>query len=225
MLPSNLALVDDDGAFTDYLADFLRHLGLTVEVFADSNELLAHPRAFDFGFYLIDLMLPGIDGVDLIQLLRQRSSAGLVVVSGRLAADTFARVMRAGADMYLAKPVQFEQVELAIRAVQRRAGAAAPSAQPWVLLHESAMLVAPDGTRVELSPADVALLSCFADADGKVVPRERLQAAIGRQGTAQGLNATVYRLRRRVERATPLAMPLQSRSRVGYVFRAPLRLA
>ncbi|MEK8052952.1 response regulator transcription factor [Ideonella sp. DXS22W] len=225
MLPSNLALVDDDAAFTEYLADYLRHLGVAVDVFADSNDLLAHDGGFGYGFYLVDLMLPGIDGVDLIQILRRRSSAGLVVVSGRLAADTFARVMRAGADMYLAKPVQFEQVELAIRAVQRRAGAPALAGQAWVLLRDSRQLVAPDGTHVELSPADVALLACFADVDGQVVARERLQVAIGREDADQGLNATVYRLRRRVERATPLTMPLQSRSRVGYVFRAPLRMA
>eukprot|EP01038_Epipyxis_sp_PR26KG_P002176 gene2176-3084_t len=121
MLPKSIALIDDDKDFSEFLAQYLRQLGSAVRVYSDSNDLLADPAAFSHDFYLVDLMLPGVDGVELIKILRRRTEAGVVVVSGRLDPDVFKNIVGVGADMYLAKPVQFEQVALAIKAVNRRA--------------------------------------------------------------------------------------------------------
>ncbi|MGQ0598160.1 response regulator transcription factor [Aquabacterium sp.] len=225
MLPKSLALIDDDKEYAEFLAQYLQEQGVRVDVFSDSNDLLVHADPYGYQFYLVDLMLPGIDGVDLIKLLRRRTSAGLLVVSGRLAPDVFKDVISAGADMYLTKPVQFEQVVLAIKAVHRRVGTVSHTQGEWRLERRTGQLVAPDGARVDLSDIDQTLMECFIEAQGEVVSRETLRQRIGRpddQEASDGLNATIYRLRRRIERATPLLVPLQSRSRVGYVFRAPL---
>lgn len=226
MLPSTLALVDDDRPYSDGLSRHLRDLGVNVTTFVDSTDLLACADPYNFEFYLTDLMLPGVDGVDLIKVLRRRSSAGVLAISGRLESDTFKQVVKAGADMYLCKPVQFEQVELAIEAVQRRIGATSPLQNTWRLDRRIAQLVAPDGARIDLSERDRALLECFVEADGEVVPRETLLRHLGGtsdQEASGGLNGTVFRLRRRIERATPAAVPLQAKSGVGYAFRAPLK--
>jgi DNA-binding response OmpR family regulator len=170
-------------------------------------------------------MLPGVDGVELIKVIRRRSDAGLLVVSGRLGPEVFASVMTAGADMYLAKPVQFDQVSLAIEAVQRRAGRDVSTNKPWKLDRAARELLVPDGARVTLSDADLIVLGCFVEAEGETVTREMLSQRLGRErddNGDNGLNAIIYRLRRRIERATPMLVPLQSRSRVGYWFRAPL---
>lgn len=225
MYPTTVALIDDDPEYAEYLAQHLSGEGMSVDVYRDSRDLLAATDAYDYDFYLVDLMLPGIDGVELIKVLRKRSNAGVLVVSGRLAPDVFRQVVDAGADMYLAKPVQFEQVVLAIQAVQRRVGSGAPAQTPWKFDRRARQLVAPDGVRVDLSDADVLVLECFAQAEGGTVTRETLRQRLGREpdaGGTDGLNAIIYRLRRRIERATPSLVPLQSRSRVGYVFRAPL---
>lgn len=227
MLPRNLALIDDDAEYSEYLAQHLRKQGVEVTVYDDSNTLLAEADMARFNFYLIDLMLPGVDGVELIKILRKRSDAGVLVVSGRLGPEVFAKVMTAGADMYLAKPVQFEQVALAIQAVQRRAGKANGGVQVWKFDRRARELIAPDSARVALSDADLAVLDCFIEAAGETVTREALSQRLGRprdEDGDDGLNAIIYRLRRRIERATPMLVPLQSRSRVGYVFRAPLSL-
>ena len=224
----NIALVDDDPEYTEFLAQYLRDRGARVDVFPDSNDLLAHHDPYGYDFYVLDLMLPGVDGAELIKVLRRRTDAGLLVVSGRLAPDVFRQVITAGADMYLAKPVQFEQVALAIQAVQRRIEASSAAQTVWKLDQRARQLIAPDGAKVDLSDADLSMLECFLEADGEVVSREMLRQRLGRtpdNDSADGLNATIYRLRRRIERATPALVPLQSRSRVGYVFRAPLRAA
>ncbi len=225
MLPKTLALVDDDAEFTEYLAQHLRERGVQVKVYSDSLQLLGDDLAFGYDFYVIDLTLPGIDGVQLIKVLRQRTDAGVLVISGRPGSQVFADVMVAGADMHLAKPLQFEQAELAIVAVNRRSGKTGLPELTWKLLRERQELVAPDGAHVALSDADVTVLDCFVLAQGETVSREVLRAKLGmdtNSEAADSLNAVIYRLRRRIERATELMVPLQSRSRVGYVFRAQL---
>jgi DNA-binding response OmpR family regulator len=225
MLPKTLALVDDDRAYSDGLTRYLRELGIAVDAFADSTDLLARADPYVFEFYVTDLMLPGVDGTGLIKVLRRRTNAGVLVVSGRVAADTFKQVITAGADMYLAKPVQFEQVALAITAIQRRMGLTDPVQNTWRLDRRIGQLVAPDGARIDLSAADLALVECFIEADGEIVTRETLLLRLGKAADLQttgGLNGTVFRLRRRIERATPAAVPLQTKSGIGYAFRAPL---
>jgi DNA-binding response OmpR family regulator len=226
MLPKTLALIDDDLEYTEFLSQHLREQGVRVTVFADSNDLLADEGAYGFDFYVVDLMLPGIDGLDLIKVVRRRSEVGLLVVSGHLGPQVFKEVVEAGADMYLAKPVQFEQVITAIFAIQRRAQPGNQSAAQWTLDRRARQLIAPDGAGIDLSDIDMALLSCLHGAKGEPVTRDALCRALGRtpDGDApDGLNAIVFRLRRRIERATPITAPLQSKARVGYVFRAPIK--
>jgi two-component system, OmpR family, response regulator len=225
MLPKTLALIDDDADFSEFLAQHLRERDVSVKVYGDSLQLLADEHAYDHDFYIVDLTLPGIDGVQLIKVLRMRTNAGLLVISGRHGSQVFADVMTAGADMHLAKPLQFEQAVLAIQAVHRRAGKTGLPELAWKLDRAANELIAPDGAHVQLSEADVTVLECFVQAHGETVNREVLREKLGMGldgETADSLNAVIYRLRRRIERATALMVPLQSRSRVGYVFRAPL---
>jgi two-component system OmpR family response regulator len=225
LYPSPIALVDDDPEFVDFLGQYLKELGMEVHVFRDSNDLLTVAEPYGFAFYVLDLGLPGVDGLELIRLLRRRSKAGILVVSGRLALDVFDTVILAGADMYLSKPVRFEQVALAIKAVQRRVAVPAEGAVSWRLDLRNSELIAPDNVRIALSAADLAVLECFLEAGGEVVPHAALCAKLGltpKDDSDNSLHAAIYRMRRRIERMTPISVPLQSQSRVGYVFRAPL---
>lgn len=225
MLPVTLALVDDDTEYCEFLAEHLRAQGVEVQAYTDSSDLLADIAPYRFDFYVLDLMLPGVDGSELVRILRKRTQAGVLIVSGRLGPEVFAEVINAGADMYLTKPVTFEQVELAIRAVHRRIMTTAKTATAWKLDKRRSMLTAPDGQTVELSPTDLVLMECFLKAQGTVVTREQIRELLEGTSAAESdnnLHATIYRLRRRIERVTPLAVPLQSQQKVGYQFRAPL---
>ena len=224
-LPSTLAIIDDDREYADYLAEHLRQRDVQVTVFHDSDEFLTAPAAFAFDFCVVDLMLPGVDGVDLVRLIRRRGPAGIVVVSGRVGPDVFESVLRAGADMYLMKPVRFEQVALAIEAVQRRIAAARGGQAVWRFDRTARKLLAPEGTRIDLSDNDAALVECFVAARGATVTRAELCQRLGRDPEAEAdnlLHAAIYRLRRRIERASPSMVPLQSEAKVGYTFRGEL---
>src|SRR5438045_4600274 len=156
MFPSTLAVIDDDSEYADYLGQYLAQRGVAVQVFSDSDDFLVSAGAFEFGFYVIDLMLPGVDGLDLVRLVRRKGPAGIVVVSGRVAPDVFESVLRAGADMYLMKPVRFEQVALAIEAVQRRVASSRSQLAVWRLDRAARKLITPDGAPIEPSDNDLA---------------------------------------------------------------------
>lgn len=227
MFPDHLALIHDDEAAA--LCEQLTQHGIHVDVFAAPTQLLAQESAYRYDFYVVDIGLHGDAGFDLIETLRAHSDAGVLVVSSLTAHDTFARALRAGADMVLAKPVPLEHVTLAIEAVQRRAAVASRANPAWQLDRRARRLLAPDGTHVDLSATDLAVLECFVASAGEVVTRDTLRERLGHpatngaRDTSDGLNATIYRLRRRIERATPALVPLHSKSRVGYVFRATLK--
>lgn len=229
MLPPTLTIVDDDADYREFLAQHLRRQGVRVRTFVDGNRLLADPEPFADAFYVIDLMLPGVGGEELIRILRLRSEAGVLVVTGKAESGVFEDVLTAGADMHLAKPVSLEQITLAIGAVYRRVVRQHDrTQQAWLLDTDRQRLTSPGGEVIELGDNDVTILSCFPSADGAVVPRETLCERLGRpvlDTSDNGLHAMIYRLRRRIEKVTGSVVPLQSQSRVGYVFKAPIRFA
>ena len=226
-LPATLSLIDDDADYRDFLAQHLQRQGVRVRGFEDSNQLLADASPFSDEFYVVDLMLPGVPGEELIRILRLRTDAGILVVTGKAETGVFQNVLTAGADMHLAKPVSLDQITLAISAVHRRVARAKDgSGRTWVLDLERRRLTSPDHDVIELGDNDLTILSCFPPADGGVVPRETLCERLGRpvlDTSDNGLHAMIYRLRRRIEKVTGAVVPLQSQSRVGYVFKAPIR--
>jgi DNA-binding response OmpR family regulator len=224
-LPATLAIIEDDREYADYLAGLLCQRGVAVTVFSDSDEFLTSSGAFGFEFYVVDLTLPGVDGLDLVRLIRRKGGAGIIVVSGRVGDNVFETVLRAGADMYLMKPVRVQQVALAVEAVQRRVAGSRTQASAWRLERATRTLVAPEGTRIELSEGDLAVMECFAAAEGATETRAALCERMGRDPQTEAdnlLHAAIYRLRRRVERATPSPLPLQSEAKVGYAFKGQL---
>jgi DNA-binding response OmpR family regulator len=225
ILPATVAVIDDDREYAEYLGKFLEQRGVRVQVFPDSDEFLTARGAYEFDFYVVDLMLPGVDGLDLIRLIRRKGPAGIVVVSGRVGSEVFDSVLRGGADMYLMKPVRFEQVALAIEAVHRRVESGRSQAAVWRFDRAAHKVIAPDGARIELSENDLALVECFVAADGATVTRATLCERLGRDAAIEAdnfLHAAIYRLRRRIERATASTVPLHSEPNVGYTFRGKL---
>lgn len=225
MFPKTLALIEDSLEFARFLAEYLTLQGVAVTVFNDSDDFLLAKQAYDFEFYIVDLQLPGVNGLDVVRLLRRRVQAGIVVVTGKEGSDVVDAVLDAGADMYVLKPASFEQVGITVRAVHRRNTRAATASTTWRLDANARTLTAPDGVCVPLGDNDLAVMNCFVGADGQAVSHALLCQQLGREASdesANWLHATIYRLRRRVEAAGAEPLPLNSQSRVGYVFRLPL---
>ena len=127
--------------------------------------------------------------------------------------------------IYFTKPIRFEQILLAIQAVERRAEARTQVAEVWKLDAKAMLLFTPKKVTVRLSDTDLVLMRCFLEAEGQTVTQATLFERLGKAQSSDSdnwLHATMYRLRHRLEQATEEAVPLQSKPRVGYVFRAKL---
>lgn len=191
-------------------------------VFEDSDEFLLSPSAFDYDLYVVAVRQPGVSGLDLVRLIRRRSQAGVIALGED---DDMVRALDTGADMLLGPQATGEQINAALRAVQRRTRPGPVVEPAWILDDARALLSAPGGQEVSLSESELQVMRCFAEAQGQPVPRgQMMQRLWGSTDPSMdnALHATVYRLRRRIEQAGCAMAPIQSVSRVGYSFRAPL---
>jgi len=216
---AGIAIIDDDREYASNLAEYLTARRFRAQVFRSAEAFLAAPEGA-FAYHLVDLGLPGLDGLDLIALLRARGSRAIIAITGRLGPDAFNSALVAGADLYLAKPIRFDQVVFSIQALQRRFAPEAGAVEPhWRLLPEAAALRPPgDGGAIPLTPHELGLLQALTLAEGATLSRRALAHHLGIEPGADfgNLSALIYRLRRKIEAASPSPAPIRTVHGIGY---------
>ena len=216
--PNSICIVDDDVDYVAYLERYLTARGCSVQTYASAEEFLDAPEAISFEFFLLDLTLPGADGVDLIALIRAHSHAGIVVISGRMGPDAFSNALATGADMFINKPVRFDQVHQAILSVSRRTAPYHKGLKSWTFDAHSAALTCPAGQHASLTPTEVKLVGRLMLDEGVPVPRSVLAdaAGIAQSKDDRNLDAAMFRLRRHIEDQTNQPAPLKTIHGIGY---------
>lgn len=220
-LPERVCVVDDDMDFANFLTRYIETQGLKTACFFSAEEFLQSREIGEFDFFIIDLGLPGLDGVDLISIIRAHNQAGILVVSGRLGPDAFIAALSAGADMVLNKPVRFDQVFHAIQSISRRlpgAAAKTSSRAQWSITADGNTLISPGGEQIPLTPVETRLINRLRDDAMAPVSRTDLTLAAGISGEAaqRNLDATIFRLRRKIEQKAKSPAPLRTSHGVGY---------
>ena len=215
----SVCIVDDDAEYGEFLAQFLRSQGMEVHLFGSGNGFLEAGDIGRYDFYVIDLGLPGIDGVDLIMLIRAQTQAGLIIISGRMGPDAFNAGLSAGADMFLNKPVRFDQVLQAIRTVMARVSRGDTGKPLWMLDIAESELRCSQGPNVKLTPLELQILQTLAAARPQGCDRKTLGAEIGMQDAAatRNLDAAIFRLRKKIETTTKRAAPIRTLHGIGYL--------
>lgn len=217
--PRSVCIVDDDHDYVAYLERYLVARGCSVLAYASAEEFVDSPEAMSCDFFLLDLTLPGADGVDLIVMIRAHSQAGIVVISGRMGPDAFSNALATGADMFINKPVRFDQVYQAILSVSRRTMTHKQKPKPWIFDARKAALTCPSGQQASLTPTEAKLVACLMrDPDGSPLARDELAAAAGiaQSKDDRNLDAAMFRLRRHIEDQTNQPAPLKTVHGVGY---------
>ncbi len=225
IFPRNLCIVDSDADFVAFLAHYLEAQGATSALFGSAEEMMNAGPFETYDFFVIALELPGFDGVDLIALIRAGSDAGILAISGRLGADAFNSALTAGADMFLAKPVRFDQVYYAIKSIWRRVlGKPARASRNWQISADASQLHAPDGAVIRLTRTEARIIQCLRGAKGEPVSRADLAEAGRVTGSAdnRNLDAAISRLRRKIERNTGLTSPFRTAQGLGYQLSAAI---
>lgn len=223
----DICVIDDDEEFTSFVSRYLTSVGHIVRGYVTPQDFLADPVALQSDIFLVDLMLPGIDGIDLVSLIRANGDAGIIVVSGRMGADAFTAALAAGADMFVNKPVRADQIAQAINSLGRRLGgvAKAPSLV-WRLDVGKGLLISPRGQEIRLGPLEQSIVAALAGAGDGGCSRAQLAelSEVAPSADHRNLDAAMFRLRRKIESATGKPSPIATLHGKGYGLNAPLEV-
>ncbi|HVL85326.1 MAG TPA: response regulator transcription factor [Pseudonocardia sp.] len=202
---TRVLLVEDDARIRQALAMALADAGCDVVGAASGEEALHRLGTTEVDVVLLDLMLPGIDGLDVCRRLRAEGDLPIIIVSARTDSDEVIEGLEAGADDYVTKPVVAGELAARIRALirRRRPATAAVLRLGDVEVRPDEGVVCRDGEEVHLTRTEFRLLVELAAAAGRVVTREELlQRVWGYDYFADTrlLDVHIRRLRRKIER-------------------------
>ncbi|SFK28901.1 response regulator transcription factor [Celeribacter neptunius] len=224
-----IILVEDDADLRESLLDCLHASGRNAYGAGSAREFYRLLATQEADIAVVDLNLPDEDGFSLIRFLREeRPQTGIVLLSGHATVSNRIEGLRTGADVFLAKPVAYDEFDAAIQSVSRRLATLAGSdkggqgAGSWVFDQKGLRLIAYDGQMVFLTNQEARLLSILADADEKIVPHDTLLSRLGYSLDDAGkrcLSAVLVRLRSKVKDTTGLTMPIQALRGQGYLAR------
>ncbi len=218
--PARILIVEDEPKLAALLADYLRAAGHQTEQVGDGRQVMDAFAAGRHDLILLDLMLPGIDGLQLCRELRAQSGVPIVMLTAR--ADEADRLMglELGADDYIAKnPFSPREVVARVKAVLRRSRPQ-PAAEPPLQIDEAGLRASWQGRDLELTPIEFRLLRTLAANPGRVYARAQLLDQVhedGRVVTERAVDSHVKNLRRKLE-AAGAADCIRSVYGVGYRF-------
>ncbi|MCR9257635.1 MAG: response regulator [Alphaproteobacteria bacterium] len=205
---NHILVVDDDRRLRALLSRYLTENGFRVSVAADASEARQMMGAFDFDLAVVDVMMPGENGIDLTRDLRSKGALPILLLTAMDEPADRIRGLEGGADDYLTKPFEPRELVLRISSILRRARStpARPAAETLGLggivvnLSTGILHRAEDGEEFgRLTTAELAMLSALAAKMGEPVSRDDLAAATGADGGERALDVQVTRLRRKIE--------------------------
>lgn len=226
-LDAHLLIVDDDERIRDLLKKFLVRNGFLVTAARDAAHARRVLSGLDFDLIVMDVMMPGEDGITLTTSLRETSTTPILLLTAK--GDTEHRIqgLEAGADDYLAKPFEPKELLLRINAILRRMPEAPAEVATPKILHlgpvrydiEKGEMWQGDQP-VRLTATESQLMRIFSSCPGEPVSRARLVEDLGRgKGQAQerAVDVQITRLRRKIETDPKQPRYLQTVRGAGYM--------
>ena len=216
----HLLVVDDDDRIRDLLRRYLSREGLRVTTAADAAAARRLVETLDFDLVVVDVMMPGEDGFSLTRWLRKRGPTPVLILTARGLPDDRIEGLSLGADDYLPKPFEPQELLLRIEAILRRAGPK-PTGPRSVKLGDCAFdldrgRLSRGGAPVRLTEAEARLLKTLAL--NAHAPVDRLDlAGDGGEGSARAVDVQVTRLRQKLENDPKNPRYLQTVRGVGYM--------
>jgi two-component system, OmpR family, response regulator len=231
--PEHLLIVDDDADIRQLLGDYLRENGYRVTAAADGKGMRAALAAGMPDLIVLDVMLPGEDGISLCRAVRARSEVPIIMLTAR--GDDTDRIvgLEVGADDYVPKPFNPRELLARVKSVLRRANSLPPNLRReetrwftfagWRLDSITRNLTAPDGVVVPLSSTEFKLLRVLLDHPGRVLTRDQLiELMLSRDAGPfdRALDVQVSRLRQRLREDAKDPAIIKTVRGQGYVLAA-----
>ncbi len=217
-----ILLIEDDEAIAAPLAYALETEGFEVHLATDGRRGLEMAREVRPDLVLLDLLLPGIPGIEVCRALRRDSSVPILVISAKGAEADKVALLEVGADDYLTKPFGLRELVARVRAALRRSGG---SRQDQVLraggveLDPTRHEVKVEGRKVELTPKEFELLEVMMRRRGELLTRRFLIETVwGYPGETKTLDVHVGRLRAKLEKDPGQPRLIRTVRGLGYIF-------
>jgi two-component system response regulator BaeR len=216
---TSLYIVEDEPELAALVADYARAAGYVPTLFEDGQQALGAIRAAVPSLVVLDLMLPGLDGLSLCRAVREFSDVPVVMVTARVEEIDRLLGLDCGADDYLCKPFSPRELMARIKAILRRSRAA--PAQRRVHIDEQARRVAIDGRPLDLTPSEFGILAAMARRPGQVFSRAQLLDVARGDNldvTDRVVDSHIKNLRRKLDAAAPGVEAIHSIYGLGYRF-------
>lgn len=201
-----LLLVEDHAELSDWLSRALQQAGYAVDVLARGDHadhaLLTQP----YDLVILDLTLPGLDGLEVLRRMRGRSQSAqipVLVLTARGETEDKVRGLNLGADDYLPKPFELNELEARLKALLRRSGNHSPRVQVGRLEFDTVTRMATiDGKLLALTPRELAVLEVLISRQGRPVARETLFEKVfsfDQEVRVEAIELYVHRVRKKLE--------------------------
>ena len=218
---ASILIVEDEPKLAGILREYLERAGYATHRLSDGREVAPWVREHAPTLVVLDLMLPGKDGLDVCRELRAFTSVPIIMVTARVEEIDRLLGLEIGADDYVCKPFSPREVVARIKAILRRAGAdaGAKSSADGFQLDEARYVAMLDGRLLDLTPVEFRLLRTLLDPPGRVWSREQLLDRLyddHRVVSDRTVDSHVKNLRRKLEAARPDAECIRSVYGVGY---------
>ncbi|TNJ45092.1 response regulator [Phaeobacter sp. B1627] len=224
---AHLLIVDDDERIRDLLKKFLMRAGFLVTAARDAAHARRVLSGLDFDLIVLDVMMPGEDGLSLTAALRETMTTPILLLTARGETDDRIKGLEAGADDYLSKPFEPKELLLRINAILRRMPESRPEEVTPKFLQLGAIRYDIERSEmwqgedlVRLTSTEVQLMKIFSAQPGEPVSRAKLVEDLGRdRGQAQerAVDVQITRLRRKIESNPKQPQYLQTVRGEGYM--------
>ena len=216
----HLLVVDDDRRIRSLLTRFLGSNGFRVTAAESAEEARRRLVSLEFDLLVVDVMMPGENGLEFAEALRQKSSVPILMLTARSEAPSRIRGLEIGADDYLAKPFEPRELLLRITNILKR-GAPPPPAASEILrfgpftFHRDRGELKRDASVVRITDREREILRIFADRPGQTVGRQDF-LKISNGGGERAVDVQMNRLRRKLEPDPSNPVYLQTSRGIGF---------
>lgn len=221
---ARVLVIEDDASIAAGLRMNLRHEGFEVAVAKDGTAGLEMALETHPDLIILDVMLPEMNGFEVLKALRKRHvRAGVVMLTAKGLEEDKVLGLELGADDYVQKPFGLQELIARLHAVLRRKREAMPETVRFsdVVVDKRAQAVTRGGAEVALAPKELSLLMCFLESPGRAMPRDLLLDrawGLGYDGTERTVDNTVVALRKKLEAEPNTPRHFVTVRGVGYRF-------
>jgi two-component system response regulator CpxR len=220
-----ILLVEDDTELCVLMRDYFKPKGFRIEFAHDGRTGLARAITEPFDLIILDLMLPVVNGLEVLRQIRKRSTIPVIMLTARTERSDRVSGLDGGADDYIPKPFDPEELMARIRAVLRRSGKAGSRA---AIVHAGALQLDPSqrtvsrrGEPLPLTAIEFDILEILMRSAGRVISRDEIAAILYQRAATpyeRSLDVHISHLRKKIESSdAPLIQTVRG---VGYIFSA-----